>query len=605
MRTDIFQTSFEAGSGSRQSVQCNALAVWGNFVQALRVISVISCVAALTACGGGGGGGASPPTAGTSTLSVTVVGGGSVTSQPAGISCGATCSAQFAVDTTVTLTAAPAAGQVFSGWSGACTGGFSSCNVVMGVNQTATATFASAPASGWQNPDLISSAGLGAMGNARVGIDAYGNVITVWRQDRTSAFDGYRVWGRRFVPGTGWGTIVLLDSVLIANGSIGEISLVVNPATGGTVAGWIKSVYATPPTVDVVARAFNPASGAWGTATVIDTAEGEMSGSASFSPSIGGLELATDPSDRVVAVWAQSPALTGRGRYSIWANRYSPSGGWVGAAEIETNNTIGMQDTNPKVAMLGNGDALVAWVNNDGARNSIWGNKYSAGSGWGTAAVLVNYQGTARLVAAPAIASDQAGTAMVTWGQMDFSTTNSAYLSNAWSKRYSGGGWNSTNLSVGPDIVSNSMPNPRIKFGAPGVATVMWVDPVGSSKIYVNQNRTDGSWNIAQVANPTEARALNSFPDFGVDDQGNVSLVWKRESSTSSERGRVYGARLTAGVGWGVPAALENYDSITTFVAQSPGIAMNGSGNAMMVWGHVLSSSVGSQILARPFASGR
>ena len=49
-------------------------------------------------------------------------GTGTVTSNPAGIDCGATCAADFTDGTSVTLTAAAAAGSGFTGWSGACIG---------------------------------------------------------------------------------------------------------------------------------------------------------------------------------------------------------------------------------------------------------------------------------------------------------------------------------------------------------------------------------------------------------------------------------------------------------------------------------------------------
>src|SRR5439155_992377 len=54
------------------------------------------------------------------TLTVTNAGAGigTVTSAPAGISCGTTCAAEFPNGTAVTLTAAPAAGSAFNGWSG-------------------------------------------------------------------------------------------------------------------------------------------------------------------------------------------------------------------------------------------------------------------------------------------------------------------------------------------------------------------------------------------------------------------------------------------------------------------------------------------------------
>src|SRR6185437_4418485 len=57
------------------------------------------------------------------TLTVALAGtGGSVTSSPAGINCGTTCASTYTAGTGVSLAAAPATGQVFSGWSGACTG---------------------------------------------------------------------------------------------------------------------------------------------------------------------------------------------------------------------------------------------------------------------------------------------------------------------------------------------------------------------------------------------------------------------------------------------------------------------------------------------------
>ena len=73
-------------------------------------------------------------------LTVTKAGAGTVTSNPAGINCGATCSASFANGTAVTLTAAPTAGSTFTGWSGACTG-TGNCSVTMSAARAVTATF--------------------------------------------------------------------------------------------------------------------------------------------------------------------------------------------------------------------------------------------------------------------------------------------------------------------------------------------------------------------------------------------------------------------------------------------------------------------------------
>jgi hypothetical protein len=68
-------------------------------------------------------------------------GSGIVTSQPAGITCGSQCTAQFGTTVRVTLTATPDPGSEFAGWSGDCSGSTPTCSVSMNQNRTVTATF--------------------------------------------------------------------------------------------------------------------------------------------------------------------------------------------------------------------------------------------------------------------------------------------------------------------------------------------------------------------------------------------------------------------------------------------------------------------------------
>jgi hypothetical protein len=79
------------------------------------------------------------------TYALTVVktgaGSGTVTSSPAGIDCGATCTASFYGGLTVTLTAAAATGSTFAGWSGAGCSGTGTCVVTMDEAKSSTASF--------------------------------------------------------------------------------------------------------------------------------------------------------------------------------------------------------------------------------------------------------------------------------------------------------------------------------------------------------------------------------------------------------------------------------------------------------------------------------
>jgi hypothetical protein len=66
---------------------------------------------------------------------------GTVTSAPSGINCGSVCSANYSSGTSVSVTASPAAGSTFMGWSGSCSGAAATCTVTMTAARTVGATF--------------------------------------------------------------------------------------------------------------------------------------------------------------------------------------------------------------------------------------------------------------------------------------------------------------------------------------------------------------------------------------------------------------------------------------------------------------------------------
>jgi hypothetical protein len=77
----------------------------------------------------------------TVTVGKTGNGAGTVTSTPAGILCGTACSATYVAGTAVTLTATPAIGSTFTGWSGGGCAGTAACTLAGNTPVTVTASF--------------------------------------------------------------------------------------------------------------------------------------------------------------------------------------------------------------------------------------------------------------------------------------------------------------------------------------------------------------------------------------------------------------------------------------------------------------------------------
>jgi hypothetical protein len=88
---------------------------------------------------------ASAPDSVTVAVSKTGTGSGTVTSQPAGIDCGSACAVSAPAGTFITLTATPASGSVFNGWSGGGCTGTAPCGFATNSSVVVTASFSLAP----------------------------------------------------------------------------------------------------------------------------------------------------------------------------------------------------------------------------------------------------------------------------------------------------------------------------------------------------------------------------------------------------------------------------------------------------------------------------
>jgi List-Bact-rpt repeat protein len=110
----------------------------------LRSAVLAAAIAALAACGnsdhasGGSGSGG-----GTVTLHIDTKGNGLVSS--AGMDCRGTCGQSYSTGSTVHLVALPDSGNVFSGWSGACSGTSTTCDLTLTADTGVSASFSVPP----------------------------------------------------------------------------------------------------------------------------------------------------------------------------------------------------------------------------------------------------------------------------------------------------------------------------------------------------------------------------------------------------------------------------------------------------------------------------
>ncbi len=303
----------------------------------------------------------------------------------------------------------------------------------------------------------------------------------------------------------------------------------------------------------------------WGKADELTTATDNQDGAS--SP-----QIAVDAGGNALAVWAQSDGI----RYNIWARHYTAgaTNAWDAIPVLIEADDTGSADA-PDVAFDADGNALVVWQQWDGQRISIWANRYTAGAGWGGAA-LIETDDTGNALS-PRIAFDAAGNALVVWQQHD----GTRY--NIWANRYTAGApmpWGPAE-PIETDDAGDAY-YPRIAFDAAGNALAVWQQHDGTRyNIWANRYAT-GVWGVAELIEtgdgPVAAPLSAHVPKLAVEFDGDATVVWFQSDGT---RTNIWANRYTASVGWGVAELIENDN---TGDATYPEVAVNASGNATVVW---------------------
>lgn len=522
-------------------------------------------------------------------LVVSVAGGGSVRSQPAGIDCGATCSAEFADGTSVVLTATPAAGQSIAGWTGACSGAAGTCTVAMTEARAVSVTFAAPPAAGWTAVQMASAPAEWGWADIfveplRVAIDESGQALAVWYEIPGSG-GPMRLVAGRYTPGVGWGTPVEMAPAA-ANRRYETPELAMDPTSGRAVLAWLQQD-GEGANRSLWSRTFDPTAG-WGATEAVQTFDAAAS-------SIH-LRVGLDATGQATAVWRHDPDAAGPQPARILANRRAAGGSWGTPVNISAET----EADPPQLAVMPNGSAVAVW---GGMGRSIWSSQSGSGGGWSAPAELVKYQRAARGAFNFDIAFNASGEGLLAWYDFSAVGPNATFALKA--KRFLQGAWQTPDLLVEQPAVPDVNLRPEVAINAHGHSVIAWQPQDESLRAAVGL--PGQAWGVAEVKPADGVTFVRS--DYrlqvAIDGLGNALLAWTQ--STNQTNPDLYIDRYTPSGGWGGPTLHEDYTGFDE-IAAVPALAMNDRGQAIVAWRQSIHRPDGrfdQHIVSRFYASGR
>ncbi|MFH0888890.1 MAG: hypothetical protein V1871_06755 [Planctomycetota bacterium] len=283
-------------------------------------------------------------------------------------------------------------------------------------------------------------------------------------------------------------------------------------------------------------------------------------------------EIAVDGSGNAIVIWPQSNAFTTH----IYANNYIVGSGWaITNTLIETESTYSVY--NARLAMNNNGFAIALWLQTDGTRNNLWANLCITGTTWGTATLLETAPETIYGYPKPQIAINDSGNAVAVWVQ------NDGTCDSLWANRYiSGTGWTGRELVETNNTYDATAPQVAIDNSNNIIA--VWVqDSLTGNHVYTNRYISGTGW--AGVTPITNLINIATDPQIAMNDSGNAVVVWAMTSTDYA----LYANRYVSPTGWTSVSGdlIETMDGS----ASVPQIAMNNSGNAIVVFNHYVLAS--------------
>jgi len=248
----------------------------------------------------------------------------------------------------------------------------------------------------------------------------------------------------------------------------------------------------------------------------------------------------------------------------------APPPGWSAPAQIEDVATYADGPSDLHVAVGQGGRALAAWTqySADLGANVVLYSWYLPGQGWTPPVAITSFFG----VNYPAVAAFPNGSFILVFRSA--SLFSESLLAMRWSES---GGWTST-AGVSTDPYAADLSSPVVGTDGQGNAVVAFLAYDGTRwNVRANRYTPGSGWGAVNASLETSDFTASSLR-LAVDHAGNAVAVWLQSDGSATS---VYANRYVVGSGWAGTGTL--LDSLGT-TGQSPGVAVDSSGNAMAVW---------------------
>ena len=431
----------------------------------------------------------------TYTFSLTIAGLGKVASNPAGIDCTANCSAVFAANTQVTLTATPAAGQNFAGWSGACAGAASSCTVT--VDQARTTGAAFQPITGTNFALNVAVSGSGSVASSPAGINC-GSACSA-----------------NFAAGT-------------------AVTLTATPAAGQQFTSWGGACSGTQPTCALQLTQVRAVQAVFAAAPVASAFQTPQLLEASNDFNVQFFKVvAVNNSGDSIAVWEQSDGVPNGETIKVYSRRYTQATGWQPAVLVPG---MSRRQSNPSLTvsskLLMDDAGVATWI-----RPNMETRRNLPTTGWGAVFSPPN-TGAALNVMTSAVMDRVGGIGVLTSGSDIY---HSALVAGAstWAA------WQQLDTS-GPRVAWKA----DFAQSGNGTALAVWHEAnPGDSNYSMKSAFWNGSaWGAPQSIETLTANLDEERPKVVMDDQGNGIAMWLQKSGNIQST--VFYNIYRAGSGW-------------------------------------------------------